>query len=300
MYVIANPAAGRGRGRKALERVRSLLGPEDELVVSQGPGDSERLAAEAAASHAVITVMGGDGTLSEVINGIAASGFRAALGVLPVGTANDFAIYVGVPTDLERAVAIVRAGHLRQVDLGLIERGGRRRYFATTIGVGLSAAVARLAQGEADKAHGSPLTYLRALPGELLRFRPIEVEITGGEVTFRGRTLTASISNGEQEGGIFHLAPGARVDDGFVHLLILGDIPSWQRPWYIFQSVRGGAHKLSKAHLYHLKALTLRTLEDAPFYVDGEFEPLLAGEVVQVHVEEGKLSVVAPSPGGGG
>ena len=300
MYVIANPAAGRGRGRKALERVRSLLGPEDELVVSQGPGDSERLAAEAAASHAVITVMGGDGTLSEVINGIAASGFRAALGVLPVGTANDFAIYVGVPTDLERAVAIVRAGHLRQVDLGLIERGGRRRYFATTIGVGLSAAVARLAQGEADKAHGSPLTYLRALPGELLRFRPIEVEIAGGDVTFRGRVLTASISNGEQEGGIFHLAPGARVDDGFLHLLILGDIPSWQRPWYIFQSVRGGAHKLSKAHLYHLKALTMHTQEDAPFYVDGEFDPLSAGEVVQVQVEEGKLSVVAPSPGGGG
>jgi diacylglycerol kinase (ATP) len=280
--------------------VRSLLGPEDELVSSQGPGDSERLAAEAAAAgHSVITVMGGDGTLSEVINGMAASGFRAALGVLPVGTANDFAIYVGVPTDLERAVAIVRAGHLRQVDLGVIERGGRRRYFATTIGVGLSAAVARLAQGEADKASGSPLTYLRALPGELLRFRPIEVEIAGGEVTFRGRTLTTSISNGEQEGGIFHLAPGARVDDGFVHLLILGDIPSWQRPWYIFQSVRGGAHKLSKAHLYHLKALTLRTLEDAPFYVDGEFEPLSAGEVVQVRVEEGKLSVVAPSPGGG-
>ena len=300
MYVIANPAAGRGRGRKALERVRSLLGPEDELVVSQGPGDSERLAAEAATSHAVITVMGGDGTLSEVINGIAASGFRAALGVLPVGTANDFAIYVGVPTDLERAVAIVRAGHLRQVDLGLIERGGRRRYFATTIGVGLSAAVARLAQGEADKAHGSPLTYLRALPGELLRFRPIEVEIAGGDVTFRGRVLTASISNGEQEGGIFHLAPGARVDDGFLHLLILGDIPSWQRPWYIFQSVRGGAHKLSKAHLYHLKALTMHTQEDAPFYVDGEFDPLSAGEVVQVQVEEGKLSVVAPSPGAGG
>jgi diacylglycerol kinase (ATP) len=301
MYVIANPAAGRGRGRKALERVRSLLGPEDELAISQGPGDSERLAAEAAAAgHSVITVMGGDGTLGEVINGIAASDFRAALGILPVGTANDFAIYVGVPTDLERAAAIIRAGHLRQVDLGLIERGGRRRYFATTIGVGLSAAVARLAQGEADKASGSPLTYLRALPGELLRFRPIEVEIAGGEVTFRGKTLTTSISNGEQEGGIFHLAPGARVDDGFVHLLILGDIPSWQRPWYIFQSVRGGAHKLSKAQLYHLKALTLRTLEDAPFYVDGEFEPLSAGEVVQVRVEEGKLSVVALSPGDGG
>jgi diacylglycerol kinase (ATP) len=309
MYVIANPAAGRGRGGKALERVRSLLGPEDELVISQGPGDSERLAVEAVgAGRPVVTVMGGDGTLGEVINGIAASGFQAALGVLPVGTANDFAIYLGVPTNLERAVAIIRAGHIRRVDLGLIERGGRRpdgrpsgrRYFATTIGVGLGAAVARLAQSGADKAHGSPLTYLRALPGELLRFRPIEVEITGGEVTFRGKALTASISNGEQEGGVFHLAPGARVDDGFLHLLILGDVPSWQRPWYILQSVRGGAHKLSKAHLYHVKAVSLRTLEDAPFYVDGEFEPLSAGEVVQVRVEEGKLSAVAPPPTGGG
>jgi diacylglycerol kinase family enzyme len=56
---------------------------------------------------------------------------------------------------------------------------------------------------------------------------PIEAEITGHDVTFRSRTLTASISNGEQEGGIFHLAPGAPVDDGFLHLLILGDIPSW-------------------------------------------------------------------------
>lgn len=300
MYVIANPAAGRGRGRKALAGVRSFLSPEDHLVTTQGPGDGERLAAEgAAAGHAVVTVMGGDGTLGEVINGIAASGFKASLGVLPVGTANDFAIYLGIPTDLERAVAIVRAGHLRRVDLGLFERGGRHRYFGTTIGVGLGAAVARLAQSEADKAHGSPFTYLRALPRELLRFRPIAVEITGSEVTFRGRALTASISNGEQEGGIFHLAPGARVDDGFLHLLILGDVPSWQRPWYIFQSVRGGAHTLSKANLYHLKALTVRTLEDAPFYVDGEFEPLSAGEVVQVRVEEGRLSAVAPPPEGG-
>jgi hypothetical protein len=64
--------------------------------------------------------------------------------------------------------------------------------------------------------------------------------------------------------------------------------------------VRGGAQKLSKAHLYHLKTLTLRTQEDAPFYVDGEFDPLSAGELVQVQVEEGKLSVVAPSPGAGG
>ena len=58
--------------------------------------------------------------------------------------------------------------------------------------------------------------------------------------------------------------------------------------------MRGGAHKLSKAHLYHLKALILRTQEDAPFYVDGEFDPLPAKEQVRVHVEEGKLSVGRP------
>ena len=294
MYFLVNPAAGRGRGRKALKRVKSVLGPGDILAISRGPGDCERLAREAAAaSHPAITVVSGDGTVGEVINGIAASGFQTALGVLPVGTGNDFAASLGIPTDLKRALAIARAGHIRRVDLGLLIRGNERRYFATTAGAGLSAVVASLAQGETDKAAGSPVTYIPALGRALLRFQPVEVEIAGEEPIYQGKSLQASVSNCQTEGG-FWLMPGARPDDGFLHMLILGDVPRWQRPWYVLQVIRGKGENLAKAHRYRVKKVTLTSPEALPFYLDGEFLPLAPGEKVEIQVEEGRLMAIAP------
>jgi YegS/Rv2252/BmrU family lipid kinase len=294
MYFLVNPAAGRGRGRKALERVKSVLAPGDILAISRGPGDCEPLAKQAAtAGHPAITVVGGDGTVGEVINGIAGSGFQTSLGVLPVGTANDFAASLGIPTDLNRALAIVKAGHIRRVDLGLLTRSNERRYFATTAGAGLSAVVASLAQGEADKAAGSPITYIPSLCRALLRFQPVELEIASGEPIYRGKSLQASVSNCETEGG-FRLMPGARPDDGFLHLLILGDVPTWQRPWYVLQIMRGKGDNLAKAHRYRVEKVTLVSPEALPFYLDGEFLPLSPGEKAVMQVEQGKLMAIAP------
>lgn len=294
MYFLVNPAAGRGRGRKALDRVKSVLAPGDILAISGGPGDCERLAREAAAAgHPAITVVSGDGTVGEVINGIAASGFQTSLGVLPVGTGNDFAASLGIPTDVNRALAIARAGHTRRVDLGLLVRGDEQRYFATTAGAGLSAVVAGLAQGEADKAAGSPITYIPALCRALLRFQPVELEIAAGELIYRGKSLQASLSNCQTEGG-FWLMPGAMPDDGFLHLLILGDVPTWQRPWYVLQIIRGKGENLTKAHRYRVQKVTLASPEALPFYLDGEFLPLAPGEKVEIQVEEGRLMAIAP------
>jgi YegS/Rv2252/BmrU family lipid kinase len=238
-------------------------------------------------------VVSGDGTVGEVINGIAASGFQTSLGVLPVGTGNDFAASLGIPTDLNRALAIARAGHTRRVDLGLLVRGDERRYFATTAGAGLSAVVASLAQSETDKAAGSPITYIPTLCRALLRFQPVEVEIAAEELIYRGKSLQASVSNCQTEGG-FWLMPGARPDDGFLHMLILGDVPRWQRPWYVLQIIRGKGDNLAKAHRYRVKKVTLASPEALPFYLDGEFLPLAAGEKVEIQVEEGRLTAIAP------
>jgi diacylglycerol kinase (ATP) len=294
MYFLVNPGAGRGRGRKALKRVKSVLGPGDILAISQGPGDCERLAREAAAAgHPAITVVSGDGTVGEVINGIAASGFQTSLGVLPVGTGNDFAASLGIPKDLNRALAIARAGHTRRVDLGVLVRGDERRYFATTAGAGLSAVVASLAQSETDKAAGSPVTYIPNLGKALLRFQPVELEITTEEFIYQGKSLQASVSNCQTEGG-FWLMPGARPDDGFLHMLILGNVPRWQRPWYVLQIIRGRGDSLAKAHRHRVQKVTLASPEALPFYLDGEFLPLAAGEKVEIQVEEGKLTAIAP------
>ena len=294
MYFVVNPAAGRGRGRKTLDRLQPLLRPDDTVAVSEGPGHCQRLAAEGAAGHPVVTVVGGDGTVCEVINGIAEAGFTAALGILPVGTANDLASGLSIPRDFDRALAIVRAGNVHPVDLGLIVRGDERRYFVTTVGAGINALIASQAQAETDKAVGSPIVYIGAAARMILRYSPVPVEIEAGEFALRGPILMMSVSNVAKEGGLFWLAPKARPDDGFLHLLIWSDVPLWLRHWYALKSVLGGTQKLKRASLRAVKSVTLRAVDDTPFYVDGEYSPLRAGESVEMTIQEGKLGVLAP------
>jgi YegS/Rv2252/BmrU family lipid kinase len=294
MYFVVNPAAGRGRGRKVLDRLQPFLRSDDVVTVSEGPGHCQRLAAEGAAKHPAVTVVGGDGTVCEVINGIGDAGFTAALGILPVGTANDLATGLGIPRDFDVALAIVLAGNVHPVDLGLIVRGNERRYFVTTVGAGINALIASQAQAETDKAIGSPIVYIGAAAKGIFRYSPVPVEIEAGDFTYRGPILMMSVSNVAKEGGLFWLAPDARPDDGFLHLLIWSDVPLWLRHWYAVKSVLGGTHKLKRASLRAVKSVTLRAVEDTPFYVDGEYEPLRAGESVEMTVQEGKLGVLAP------
>jgi YegS/Rv2252/BmrU family lipid kinase len=294
MYFVVNPAAGRGRGRKTLDRLQPFLRSDDVVTVSEGPGHCQRLAAEGAAKHPAVTVVGGDGTVCEVINGIGDAGFTAALGILPVGTANDLATGLGIPRDFDVALAIVRAGNVHPVDLGLIVRGNERRYFVTTVGAGINALIASQAQAETDKAVGSPIVYIGAAAKGIFRYSPVPVEIEAGDFAHRGPILMMSVSNVAKEGGLFWLAPDARPDDGFLHLLIWSDVPLWLRHLYAVKSILGGTDKLKRASLRAVKSVTLRAIEDTPFYVDGEYEPLRAGESVEMTVLEGKLGVLAP------
>jgi YegS/Rv2252/BmrU family lipid kinase len=294
MYFVVNPAAGRGRGRRFLNQLQPLLRPDDVVVVSEGPGDCQRLAAEGAANHPAVTVVGGDGTVCEVINGIGDAGFTAALGILPVGTANDLATSLGITRDFDRALAIVRAGNKHPVDLGLIVRGNQRRYFVTTVGAGINALIASQAQAETDKAVGSPIVYIGAALRGIFRYSALPVEIEAGEFSLHGPILMMSVGNVPREGGLFWLAPNARPDDGFLHLLIWNDMPLWLRHWYALKLVLGGTQKLKRASLRAVKSVTLRAVEDTPFYVDGEYDPLRAGESVEMTIQEGKLAVLAP------
>jgi YegS/Rv2252/BmrU family lipid kinase len=294
MYFVVNPAAGRGRGRKVLDRLQPFLRSDDVVIVSEGPGHCQRLAAEGAAKHPAVTVVGGDGTVCEVINGIGDAGFTAALGILPVGTANDLATGLGIPRDFDVALAIVRAGNVHPVDLGLIVRGNERRYFVTTVGAGINALIASQAQAETDKAVGSPIVYIGAAIRGISHYSEVPVEIEAGDFAHRGPILMMSVSNVAKEGGLFWLAPNARPDDGFLHLLIWSDVPLWLRHLYAVKSILGGTDKLKRASLRAVKSVTLRAIEDTPFYVDGEYEPLRAGESVEMTVQEGRLGVLAP------
>lgn len=294
MYVIANENAGHGRGARVLAAVRPLLPADAVVAVTMCAGDARVLAAKAAArGEELVVALGGDGTVNEVVNGIADAGFGAALGIIPGGGGNDFAWALGIPTETEVAVTSLPGGERRSIDLGLLTRGGHAaRHYVNTFGMGVSGYVAQLAE-----AHGSKRgTYSYALELVKMMFRvrpwPFDLEVDGDTVS--REAVYAQIANGRREGRVFTVAPEAELDDGLLDMLVVTDVPRVKRPWFI---VRGGSgHVPPGANVIRRRGSTARIRAGGPLpcHVDGEPFTLDEGVEARVEVLPGRLTVIAP------
>ncbi len=226
---LVNPASGNGAtGRRwpALERRARELGLEGVTLLSTRPGHLTELAAEAAKSFSLLVVVGGDGTLNEVVNGVVGS--PAEIAVIPAGTGRDFGRSYGIPKRFDEAVAVALGRATRTIDVGRAVFGapssaGGERLFANAASAGMSGAVARRAN-TMSKRLGGRATFYSALVTEFLRWRNTEVTVSfdGGER--RGLMHDAIVANGRFLGGGMQLAPDARPDDGLFDVVLVGDV----------------------------------------------------------------------------
>ncbi len=216
--VIFNARAGSGRAAARLRRLRRTLGARADFRPTEGRGHGEELALEAArAGFPIVAAAGGDGTVHEVANGLLRAGKSdAALAVLPIGSANDYAHSLGVGPDWwTRPDLAIEA---TAVDVGMVRAaGGRSTYFVNNLGIGLTGAVAL----EAERV---PLPGLARYMAGLLRTLCVRYRFPMTSVTLDGETrdgptLALSLGIGQREGN-FVLVPDAVLDDGafdFVH-----------------------------------------------------------------------------------
>lgn len=217
--LIVNPKAGRGAGRRLGPQIERLLcagGLECTTYISGAPGEVTAYAAKAChAGWDTIVVVGGDGSVNEAVNGIMEAGRPARLGVVPVGTGNDFVEAAGIPSDWRAACERVRAGRVREVDVGVCNG----HYFANGIGAGFDAEVARDAR-RITWLRGDAVYYaalLRTL-ARGVRGPRVTIEDDAG-VVVEAVTLV-EVANGPWCGGAFHIAPGASIDDGLLDVVI--------------------------------------------------------------------------------
>lgn len=298
MFLIANEDAGGGRGREALHRIRPLLSQDDVVAVTMSAGDARVLAARAAArGHNPIVALGGDGTVNEVVNGIATAGSNTTLGIIPGGGGNDFAWTLGIPADPVDALAVLRTGVSRRIDIGLLTfPSDTTRRYVNTFGLGASGHVAKLApaHGRGGGAYSYAIELLRMMFGA----KPWQFTIgTGGE-TICTQAIYAQLANGRREGRVFTVAPNARLDDGLLDMLVVTDVPLVRRPLFI---VRGASGRLPLGPTVMRKQVSAATIIPAdalPCHVDGEPFTLEAGEEVRVGVLPKMLAVIAPPTSG--
>jgi diacylglycerol kinase (ATP) len=240
--VIVNPASADGATRedwpKIASDLRTHFGPFS-VNFTEAIGDGRRLAGEAAKQGTkLIIACGGDGTISEVANGIIESSQEAELGILPSGTGGDFRRSLKISTNVATAARALRDGRTRTIDVGrvtFVNDAGERetRYFINVASFGMSTAVLeRQRSGDAKKwlpsigsrKLGSKLSYAAATVQTTLASSPTEVYVQIDEqAEHRLRVAELAVANARYYGGAMKIAPDAKLDDGLFDVVTIGD-----------------------------------------------------------------------------
>jgi YegS/Rv2252/BmrU family lipid kinase len=291
--VIFNPAA---KGDKARRFRRHLdeIGAQCGLKLTSAPGDARRLAAEAVTEkYEVVVAAGGDGTVNEVLNGIAdePEGFlRVTLGVLPLGTVNVFARELGLPQKLESAWEVIRSGKQRRIDLPSVEYGGeqsrQKRYFVQLGGAGLDARAIELVNWELKRRTG-PLAYVWAGLHAMLD-KPPEITADGGARQVTGGLVL--IGNGRLYGGSYRIFPKAELQDGLLDVCVFPRVNWWTLTRCGPPLLINGKLPSGVVESFQAERLTLSSKMAVPLEVDGE---LIGHLPATFRVEQGRLRVVA-------
>ena len=285
IVVILNPAA-RGEKAKALwEKVRGLSRNSFVRTTSEA-GEAREFAKQAVHQGAKIVVAaGGDGTVNEVVNGLAGS--DVALGLLPIGTMNVFAAELGLPSNnLRKCWETIERGHTRIVDLPM----ANRHAFVQLAGVGFDAQIVQETSRDFRKQFG-PLSYLVAATQIASRKPPNLIVESGGKQQTGSFVL---IGNGRYYGGPFVIFKDAKVDDGKLDVMIFKNLGYLDIVRYLSGIVFGTHADMHDVEYFQTRKVVVRSAGDVPVEVDGEVIGCLP---VTFRISPHKLRVIAPPAG---
>ena len=197
------------------ERLKTA-GVAVEVAETERPGHGIELAEGASRNYGVVIAAGGDGTVHEVANGLLAARGGAALGVLPLGSGDDFVKMLSARDPVERLAAPRQLAF----DAGLIRSGSELRYFANGMDIGFGAHGAYNIR-KVPRVFTGLAAYLGAIALTLVRYPKLRVTLQlDDEAPFEQTTAMTAVMNGRAFGGSFHVCPEARADDGELDLLI--------------------------------------------------------------------------------
>jgi len=242
VMVVCNPVSGMGRGEERLGLVRRTLqraGITHTAEMTTARGDAMRLAYSAArAGCSAVVVIGGDGTLFEVVNGVMGPAriepasnphISVAIGLVQAGRGSDFGRSIGVPSDVQAACDRLLSGRTRLVDLGHVAYtsfSGRPRasYFINAAGMGFDAEVTVRANA-APRVLGGTVPYLSSLLTTLVKYRNKRITVSvDNETAYQARANSIVVANGQYFGGGMKIAPDAELSDGELDIVTLGDL----------------------------------------------------------------------------
>ena len=292
--VIVNPISGTG-GRPELAKRRiadaqAALASrrlDGRVFVTEQAGHGSALVREALAGGASLVVAwGGDGTINEVASELAFS--NVSFAVIPSGSGNGLARELKIPLDAGKAFAVALDGSERVIDAGEIEG----RLFFNVAGVGLDAQVAHefAVTGLQRRGFGR---YIEIASRQLFSFRAGEYEIVADGVTWRTKALVVALANGRQYGNGAIIAPDARIDDGRLEVIVVGERSALKAMTQMPMLFKGRIGQVPGITMTPAQEVTISSAGTMIYHADGE--PCVGGTSIRARIRPQALRVRVPS-----
>jgi diacylglycerol kinase (ATP) len=300
IHLIVNPVAGRGRALQVLDKTRGALDGSGHVIESVSAHSGNECAiAEAAArgGAAAIVVIGGDGSFSHAVRGVVQSGVRVPIAIIAAGTGNDFAKSLGAPVhDIEATAALIATDSTRDVDVGT----AGNHTFVNSAGFGFDVEV--LTHIATHGGGSSPSRYAVTAMRQLFNYRgftgsmrsgPYASNVVGGASgTSDDHWLTIVFANGRWFGGLFEIAPDARIDDGLIDCIGIRDAGALRRVSLFARAMRGLHTKSGAVYADRQPEFVLQFPAPPRFQVDGELVQA-SSATVRIGVKRRAISVFA-------
>lgn len=305
--IILNPYAGRWKGlqkRGEIEEIFTSLDISYELEMTDRPNHGTDLAYQAVKNgYSPIISAGGDGSVSEVMNGIVSAAQDThtdpiPMGVLPLGTANDLMVNLSIPTDIPGAAKVIASGFNRRIDLGIVtawDKTGKickKRYFDNNSAIGLEPTIT-LIQQRISWLRGSLRYIVATLLGVTKNPQwKMHLEWDGGE--YDGPATLVTAGNNPLTGGVFYMAPHADPFDGKLNF-VFGYIPSRLQILRVLpRTMKAGVGNYVEhpaIHEINVNWLKIHTEHPTPLHADGEIQ-FEATQDIEYHVLPNYLPVM--------
>jgi YegS/Rv2252/BmrU family lipid kinase len=283
--VILNPVAGKGEGlKKKSWLIDSLeaMNVDYDLEISQSLGEIERIArAIDVNSYNEVIVVGGDGSLVEAVNGLGKK--DVVLGIVPVGTGNDFARTLLGSTSPDEMMEKIRVGNHKVVDTGSVNG----RSFINVTGFGIDSYILEN-MIKVKRFFGGSLAYFISTVYTLFKYKSKHVKISINGSNFDRDIMLAAISNGKYFGGGMKISPNAEVDDGLFELVLVSKM---NKPKFLvlFTKVYKGMHLgVAEVEVFKSNRIQIESQESIPINVDGN---LYGSTPIDVEVSDKKIKM---------
>jgi diacylglycerol kinase (ATP) len=272
--LILNPTANHGRSVQEAADLRMLLAKyHTDWSGTEYPGQAIEFARQAGEEGCDLVVsLGGDGTVHEVVNGLmqVPQDKRPALGIIPLGSGNDFAHILGIPAAPGEALLSAINGQPHSMDVGSVcDEEGRQEFFNNTLGMGFDAAVNEHTR-KITAIHGFPMYFLALMRTIFRNFDALDLHIETDQESMDISTLMLGFGNGPREGGGFIITPDAKWDDGILNYITVQKISRLMMLRLVPEFMRGTQGRFKVVRLGTCRSASVTSRQPMCVHCDGE------------------------------